>query len=222
MARPDFDLIVFDYDGVVADSELLNNRVLADLLNRIGLPTTLDYSLTHYMGRRWADIELLITERLGLPCPPHLRQDWFDNCHQRLKIELRSVEGFAPFLRQRPEQSCIASSSPPNWIELGLELFEISDNFSGKIFSGAVHVERGKPHPDLFLHAADAMKVSPQRTLVIEDSPAGVMGGVAAGMTVVGLCAGGHIRNGHADSLKAAGARHVFDSYAQIEDWLAS
>jgi len=222
VARPELDLIVFDYDGVVADSELLNNKVLVDLLNAIGLPTTLDYSLTHYMGRRWADIEQLISERLGLPCPPRMQQDWFDHCHRRLETELQSVTGFDQFLSKRFEQICIASSSPPAWIELGLKQFGTGNSFADKIFSGAVHVERGKPHPDLFLYAAEAMKVAPHRSLVIEDSPAGVIGGVAAGMTVVGLCAGGHIRDGHADSLKAAGAHHVFDSYAQIEDWLGS
>ena len=222
MARPDFDLIVFDYDGVVADSELLNNVVLADLLNGIGLPTSLDYSLTHYMGRRWADISEQISERLGSPCPPRLQQDWFDHCRLRYQTELKAVSGFESFVASRAEQRCIASSSPPDWIALGLDLFGARSAFDGRIYSGAVHVQRGKPHPDIFLYAAQAMQVAPERALVIEDSPAGVMGGVAAGMKVVGLCAGGHIRDGHADSLKAAGAHHVFESYAQIEDWLGA
>ena len=222
MAQPKFDLIVFDYDGVVADSELLNNRVLVDLLNGIGLPTTLDYALSHYMGRRWDDIAPMIGERLGQPCHQHLRQDWFDRCHSRTRTELKSVTGFDHFLRHRTEQVCIASSSPPPWIDIGLSLFGTSQPFENKIFSGAVHVDRGKPHPDLFLYAAHTLEVAPQRSLVIEDSPAGVTGGVAAGMTVVGLCAGGHIRDGHAETLKAAGAHHVFDSYAQIEHWLGT
>ncbi len=222
MARPEFDLIVFDYDGVVADSEMLNNVVLADLLNGIGLPTSLDYSLAHYLGRRWADISDQISERLGSPCPPQLRQDWFDHCRQRYQTELNPVSGFEAFVANRPEKRCIASSSPPDWIALGLDLFGSLNAFDGRIYSGAVHVERGKPHPDIFLYAAQAMQVAPERALVIEDSPAGVIGGVAAGMTVVGLCAGGHIRDGHADSLKAAGAHHVFDSYTQIEDWLGA
>lgn len=220
MKHPDFDLIVFDYDGVVADSEMLNNLVLADLLNGIGLPTSLDYSLTHYLGRRWADISEQVSGRLGSPCPPELQRDWFIHCGQRYQTELRPVNGFAPFLAGRTEKRCIASSSPPDWIAMGLDLFGSADAFDGCIFSGAVHVQRGKPHPDIFLYAAEAMQVAPDRALVIEDSPAGVMGGVAAGMTVVGLCAGGHIRDGHADSLKAAGAHHIFDSYEQLNDWL--
>ena len=221
MRRQNFDLVIFDYDGVVADSELLNHEVLVDILTGIGLETTLDYALAHYLGKRWADTEVLISERLGSPCPPHIQSDWFQNCHQRLKTELRAVDGFERFLSQRCEQYCIASSSPPKWIETGLQQFGAKAAFSGRIYSGAVHVQRGKPHPDLFLYAADAMNTAPERALVIEDSPAGVIGGIAAGMTVVGLCAGGHIRDGHAETLKAAGAHHVFSSYSQIEDWLA-
>lgn len=222
MKNPEFDLIVFDYDGVVADSELLNFRVLIDILHDIGLPTTLDYALGNYLGKRWDDTRLLISERLGSPCPPQVQTEWFQNCKLRTQTELRSVNGFEQFLERRSEHHCIASSSPPDWIELGLRQFGAAETFSGKVFSGAVHVERGKPHPDLFLYAADAMKIAPQRALVIEDSPAGVIGGVASGMTVVGLCAGGHIRDGHADTLKAAGAHYVFDSYDQIEDWLGT
>ena len=222
MKQPPFDLIVFDYDGVVADSELLNNTVLVDLLNGIGLPTTLDYALTHYMGRRWADSEVLISERLGAPCPPGFQNDWFENCHRRTEAELRAVSGFDTFLQNRSEKICIASSSPPEWIELGLRQFGAVGAFEDRIFSGAVHVTRGKPHPDLFLYSANTMNSPPERALVIEDSAAGIIGGVAAGMTVVGLCAGGHIRDGHADMLKAAGAHHVFESYSQIEDWLSS
>lgn len=99
--------------------------------------------------------------------------------------------------------------------------FGAMEAFAGKVYSGSVHVSRGKPHPDLFLYAADAINVVPHRSVVIEDSPAGVIGAAAAGMTVLGLCAGGHIRDGHAELLKSAGAHHVFETYDQIEDWLS-
>ncbi len=99
---------------------------------------------------------------------------------------------------------------------MGLARFGVATSFNGPIFSAAVHVKRGKPHPDLFLHAAAVMAVDPSRALVIEDTPTGVRAGVAAGMTVVGLCAGGHIRDGHADRLHAAGAHHVVDDYAGV------
>ncbi len=99
---------------------------------------------------------------------------------------------------------------------MGLNRFDLSATFGGPIYSATVHVTRGKPHPDLFLHAATEMQVDPARTLVIEDSISGVGAGVAAGMTVVGLCAGGHMRDGDSDRLRDAGAHHVVDDYAAI------
>ena len=216
-----FDLIIFDYDGVIADSELLNNTVMAELLGEIGLPTTLDDALASYLGKRWLDCEPIITKRLGAPCPPGLREEWTRRCHTRAERELSSVAGFETFLSARSERRCVASSSPPDWIEMGLRRFGADQAFNGPIFSAAVHVTRGKPHPDLFLFAAEAMQAAPSRTLVIEDSPTGVIAGVAAGMTVIGLCAGGHVRDGHAQTLADAGAHQVFDSYADLTAWMA-
>lgn len=217
-----FDLIIFDYDGVIADSELLNNAVMADLLSEIGLPTTLDDALASYLGKRWLDCEPIIAERLGAPCPPGVRGEWTRRCHDRAARELNSVAGFEAFLSARFERRCVASSSPPDWIEMGLRRFGADHAFDDAIFSAAVHVNRGKPHPDLFLFAAEAMGATPSDTLVIEDSPTGVIAGVAAGMTVAGLCAGGHIRNGHAQKLTEVGAHQVFDSYADLSAWMAT
>ena len=211
-----YDLIVFDYDGVVADSELLNNLVLSELLTECGLATSLDDALAIYQGKRWLDCQPLIEERLGGPCPGHVHGEWTRRCRDRAAAELSPVAGFVDFLAARRERRCIASSSPVAWIEMGLERFGVAASFNGPIFSAAVHVTRGKPHPDLFLHAASVMEVDPVRALVIEDTPTGVRAGVAAGMTVVGLCAGGHIRDGHPDRLRAAGAHYVVDDYAGI------
>jgi beta-phosphoglucomutase-like phosphatase (HAD superfamily) len=115
---------------------------------------------------------------------------------------------------------CIASSSPPGWIELGLGTMGIDAQHAGPIYSSAVHVTRGKPHPDLFLHAAAELGVPADRTVVIEDSPAGVRAGAAAGMTVLGLLAGGHIRHGHGERLLAAGADRVLSDYAAVEAFI--
>lgn len=202
------DLIIFDYDGVVADSELLNNTVLAEVLTGIGLATTPDEAIATYMGKRWLDCRPLIEERLGRLCPDHVHADWTRLCHERAGSGLTAVPGLAAFLEGRGEPRCIASSSPPDWIELGLARFGLTGEL-GPVFSAAVHVTRGKPHPDLFLHAAAAMNADPARTIVIEDSATGVLAGVAAGMRVVGLCAGGHVRDGHAERLEAAGAHDI-------------
>jgi beta-phosphoglucomutase-like phosphatase (HAD superfamily) len=135
-----YDLIVFDYDGVVADSELLNNRVLSELLTECGLPTSLDDALSSYMGKRWLDCLPLIEDRLGGPCPDHFHGEWTRRCHERAASELRPVHGFPDFLAGRRERRCIASSSPVAWIQMGLERFGAGASFGDAIFSAAVHV----------------------------------------------------------------------------------
>jgi beta-phosphoglucomutase-like phosphatase (HAD superfamily) len=164
----------------------------------------------------------LIEGQIGGRCPDQIRADWSRLCHERAATDLTPVAGFLDFLAGRSEPRCVASSSPVDWIEMGLERFGVADTFGGPIFSAAVHVTRGKPHPDLFLHAAEVMNVAPERALVIEDTPTGVRAGVAAGMTVVGLLAGGHVRDGHGDLLAAAGAHAVFADYPAVAAFMAN
>lgn len=179
------------------------------------MPMTLEEALSAYVGKRWLDCLALIEARFG-PCPEGLHEEWTRRCHARAPLELLPVAGALDFMATRDERRCIASSSPLDWIHMGLNRFDLSPTFGGPIYSATVHVTRGKPHPDLFLHAAAEMQVDPARTLVIEDSISGVAAGVAAGMTVVGLCAGGHMRDGDGDRLRDAGAHHVVDDYAAI------
>lgn len=209
------DLIIFDYDGVVADSELLNNTILAEVLTGIGLPTTPDEAIAAYMGKRWVDFRPLIEARLEGPCPETVHPDWTRLSHERARSALTAVPGLAEFVDGLEGPRCIASSSTPEWIELGLARFGLTGQL-GPVFSAAVHVTRGKPHPDIFLYAAAAMGVDAGRSVVIEDSPTGVLAGVAAGMRVIGLCAGGHIRDGHAERLEAAGAHDIAWSWDEV------
>jgi HAD superfamily hydrolase (TIGR01509 family) len=211
-----YDLIIFDFDGVVADSELLSSGVMADLLTEGGLPTTLDDVLDNYVGRRWRDARPMIEALHGKACPPDFHETATRICHTRAATELEPVPGLMDFLAARTEARCIASSSGPDWLHLGLDRFGLRPMFEGAIFSAAIHVERGKPFPDLFLHAARSMGVEPERALVIEDSEAGVAAGRAAGMTTIGLTAGGHARPGMAERLTAVGADHIAASYAEV------
>ena len=216
-----YDLIIFDYDGVVADSEVLNSSVMAEQLSALGLPTTLDDVLAAYTGKRWRDNRPAVEAALGRPCPDDFHTTWFATCRARAPHQLKPVPGVIDFMDARPEGRCIASSSGPDWIGVGLELFGLTEQFDGSVFTG-LRVERGKPHPDIFLHAAETLGVDPARALVIEDSEAGVTAGVAAGMTVVGLLAGGHVRDGHAQRLRDRGAHHVAHSYAAVADFMDS
>ena len=208
-------LLIFDFDGVVADSELIANAELARALTDIGLPTTLEQSLARYMGRRWIDCEADIEAALGYPLPPAFNDARRAGVRARLAAELTEVAGLSAFLAAHDHPRCIASSSSHEWLALALDIIGLADLFPHR-FSGASDVVHGKPAPDLFLHAARIMGFAPADCVVIEDSVAGVTGGVAAGMRVIGLVAGTHIRDGHAETLVAAGAHAIAASYDEV------
>lgn len=215
MASP-AQLIIFDYDGVVADSEILNNRALADILTESGLPTTTEDVIARYMGKRWIDFRDEIAARLPASDMDQLLASWTQLCRQRADTELQAVPGVKDFVQSLGDRPrCIASSSKPDWIAFGLDHMGLAGQM-GPIFSAAVHVTRGKPHPDLFLHAANHFRIDPDACLVIEDSPTGVRAAVAAGMPVIGLAAGSHVRDDHADRLRVAGAQHIANSYHDV------
>lgn len=216
------ELIIFDFDGVIADSETLANQVLAERLTQLGFATSLEDAFEHYMGRHWTDCLRIFEALWGCPAPSTLPLDVHAECERRLG-DLREVPGAAAFIRRNAARAqCIASSSTPDWIERRLRLFGLAERFEQRIFSAAIHVARGKPHPDIYLHAARAMSVDPRRAVVIEDSPTGVAAGAAAGAMVVGLCAGSHVRPGHAERLAAAGARYVCHSFEEVDRLLAA
>lgn len=214
-------LIIFDFDGVIVDSESLMSQVLAEGLTAHGFPTTLDDSLTHYLGRNWQACERHFHEHWGTPMPDNLRAAIDLEVELRLP-DLQPIGGAVDFVRGRPDQRrCIASSSPPAWIERCLNLVGLRDAFAGAIFSTSVHVQRGKPHPDIYVHAAHAMGVPADQALIIEDSPIGVAAAVAAGAQVIGLCAGSHVGDEHGEKLRAAGAHHICHSFAEVERLLS-
>jgi HAD superfamily hydrolase (TIGR01509 family) len=205
-------LIIFDFDGVVADSERVANQVLAEGLSAIGMATTVEQSLQLYMGKRWRDCQAAIEERHGAPLPDGFIEQQRDMVISQLERGMTAVPGVEAFIdRFAGTPRCIASSSTQEWIAAGLKHMGLAHRFEHR-FSGH-DIERGKPHPDLFLLAASTLGVEPHECIVIEDSATGVTAGRAAGMLTIGLCAGGHIIDGHAERLTAAGADHVVGSY---------
>jgi HAD superfamily hydrolase (TIGR01509 family) len=215
-------LIIFDFDGVVADSEVLANTELAALLTEHGLPTTLHDSYDRYMGKRWADSETAIVAQLGKPLPPEFRPTLQARTRARFAEVLQPVAGVKSFLADfKHHAHAIASSSSPEYLAASLQRFDLAEHFGPNVFS-ATMVERGKPDPDIFFLAASRLKAHPDQCIVIEDSPTGVRAGRAAGMTTIGLLAGSHIRPGHGEQLRAAGANHVVNSYAEAKALLHS
>ncbi len=214
--------IIYDFDGVIADSEVLANVVLAEAVSALGLPTTLDDSIARYMGKRWSEIAPAIEAGTGRTLPADFLDDLKLATFARFRQALRPVPGVEDFIvRFTALPRCIASSSSVERLQLSMDVLALGHHFPDTVFS-ADAVPRGKPHPDIFLHAADRIGVAPAHCLIVEDSPNGVRAGLAAGACVVGLCAASHIRPGHAERLRDAGAAHVFESWPQVADFLAA
>lgn len=214
--KPLFEAIIFDFDGVIADSEVLANRVLADMVTALGRPTSLDDALGRYMGKRLPDLIAAIESDLGKPVAGSFAQDIQAATLASFRSDLREVQGARAFLEAHAGVNrCIASSSSRERLAMSLDVLGLTGHFAGSVFS-ADEVSRGKPHPDLFLMAAMRMGADPSHCLVIEDSESGVRAGRAAGMTVVGFCAAGHIRSGHPERLVAAGAHHMANNWNEV------
>jgi len=178
-------LLIMDNDGVLVDSELIANRILAALLTEYGDPITYQEAIASYMGTSLAHVREVVEAKLERPLPADFEQRYHDELFTRLRSDLTSVPGVEAALDAIDLPTCVASSGTHERIELTLKTVGMYDRFAGRIFSSQ-DVERGKPFPDLFLHAADRMGVEPSEAVVVEDSPYGVQAAKAAGMTVVG------------------------------------
>ena len=198
-------LVIFDCDGVLVDSEPLSNRILAERLTAIGLPTTTEGSIRDYMGRSWASCQALIEARLGRPLPDGFADGYHEELFAALRSELQPVKGVVAALDAISSPTCVASSGAHEKIRTSLGATGLLERFEGRIFS-ATDVEHGKPAPDLFLHAARTMGVEPAGCAVVEDSVYGVRAAVAAGMRAYGF--GGGLT---APDLLAAEGAVVFD-----------
>ena len=218
-----FEAIIFDFDGVLIESEYVGNKQIADFLTAAGHPTSVEDSMNRFMGLAGRDFHDAIERWIGGPLPEdfHAAREVAD---QRVLEEgVESVAGAVAFIRALPPDlpKAIASSSSIEWIERHLDHLGLRQVFVPHIYSGRTHVERGKPAPDLYLHAAEALGADIARTVIIEDSPVGVRGALASGAEVIGLCAGRHCMTGHADRLRALGVRHVAHDFGEVAELLA-
>jgi HAD superfamily hydrolase (TIGR01509 family) len=208
--------LIFDFDGVIADSEVLAGTILAKFVNDLGLATTLNEALNRYGGKRWSDILAAVEDSFGQKLPEGFSERLKEATLSSFRQDLRAIEGVADFLTQfRELPHCVASSSSLDRLILCLDILGLTKEFGDFVFSAEM-VPRGKPFPDVFLLAAERMKVNPLDCIVIEDSANGVRAGVAAGMTVIGLCAASHLQPGHAQRLMAAGASYSANSWNEV------
>jgi beta-phosphoglucomutase-like phosphatase (HAD superfamily) len=188
-----YDLVIFDNDGVLVDSEPIANRVLAAYLTELGVPTTYEESLRDYMGSALHRVHDLVRLRHGRTLPPSFDDELHARTFEAFRRELRPVAGIDAVLGKLDADGvpyCLASSAAHSRIQVALRTTGLLDRFAAerpgggtRIFSSQ-DVGRGKPAPDLFLHAAASMAVLPARCAVVEDSPLGVQAAIAAGMDV--------------------------------------
>jgi HAD superfamily hydrolase (TIGR01509 family) len=212
-------LVIFDCDGVLVDSEVLSNGLLAEMMTELGHAMTTEEALQKFSGRSLADVLALAESILGRPIPEDLGRHYGQRLSERLRHELKPVVGAKEAVAALPYPRCVASSSTFERIRLSLDVTGLAPLFGDHIFS-ATQVTNGKPSPDLYLFAADAMSVAPSACVVVEDSPLGVTAGVAAGMTVIGFTGAEH-GTGLARRLAAAGARRVIGSMHRLPATIA-
>ena len=182
-----FDLVIFDCDGVLVDSERLVVRTEAEILTSLGWPLTEADVVERFVGRSAASMHQEIERQLGRSI------DWDAEFESQYRLaferELAPVPGVVDALDRIPIPNCVASSGSHDRIRLTLGLTGLFARFEGRIFS-VDDVAEGKPAPDIFLHAAEQMGTPPHRCAVVEDSISGVVAGLAAGMAVFAFAGG--------------------------------
>lgn len=187
-----YDLVIFDNDGVLVDSEPLSNRLLAGYLTELGHPTTYEDSLRDYMGAAMHRVHDLVLERTGRRLPEDFDATFHARVFAGFREELEPVEGVVEVLKRLAAAGvpyCVASSGNHERIRVGHRKTGLDAWFPEDVVFSAEDVGKGKPAPDLFLHAAERMGVAPGRCVVVEDSRLGVQAAVAAGMDVYGFTA---------------------------------
>jgi HAD superfamily hydrolase (TIGR01509 family) len=217
-----FEGLIFDFDGVLIESEWVGNRHIADYLSAIGHPTSTEQSMDNFMGLSGSDFIAAIENWIGRPLPQDFHAVRAAEDARVLEEGIEEVAGAVAFVRSLPARlpRAICSSSSSRWIRRHLAHIGLEDAFGEMIFSGREHVPRGKPAPDLYIHAAAALGVEIGKCVIIEDSPVGVSGALASGAKVIGLVAGRHCTHGHEARLRSLGVRHVAHDFDELGEML--
>ncbi|MCA0273723.1 MAG: HAD family hydrolase [Proteobacteria bacterium] len=209
------DLVIFDCDGVLIDSEIISAQMLIDELSALGVGIDLDYVARNFLGRSYPTVMRQIRQEFGLDLPPEFEEQYRARLMQAFEERLTIMPGVSDLLVTLGVPYCIATSSSPRRARRSLEIVDLPRLDDTPLFTASM-VERGKPAPDLFLLAAQQMGVSPENCLVIEDSLNGIRAGLAAGMEVYRFTGGSHLRGGDLTPPEDARAAAAFDSFAQF------
>jgi HAD superfamily hydrolase (TIGR01509 family) len=211
-----FELVIFDCDGVLVDSEPIINRAHAESLTACGYPITEHDLVERFCGMSDPEMLAIVEREWGRALPLSYTERVGVMIESGFCQSLAAIDGVTEALDAFRLPVCVASSSSPEQIRRKLELTGLLDRFEQSNLFSAAMVARGKPAPDLFLYAAHRLGAPPGRCLVIEDTPAGIEAACAAGMTAIGFCGGSHCGPEHGPRLKARGAALVIDDMHKL------
>ena len=210
------DLVIFDCDGVLIDSEIIACTVDAEELSKEGYPISVAEVVRRFAGVPGGAMRATVESDLGRALSADYDQRIEDRVFAAYRTRLNPIAGAVEAISTLPWRYCVASSSRPAKLCLGLIETEQFELFYPHIFSASL-VERGKPAPDIFLYAAQRMQATPHSCLVVEDSVAGVQAGRAAGMRVIGFTGGSHCNGEHTALLREQGADLVISRFDELQ-----
>jgi HAD superfamily hydrolase (TIGR01509 family) len=213
------DLVIFDCDGVLVDSELIFARILAECLTAVDFPTTVDEAIILGFGKNRAALSAAVAAQFGRALPDTFFETFATHSAAAFEQELLPVAGVEDLLAALPVARCVASNGRLDRVRQRLAITGLLPFFDPHVFS-ASQVAYGKPAPDLFFFVAQRLGAAAKDCTVVEDSIPGVEAAVAAGMPVVGFCGGSHCPDGHADRLIAAGCSLVFAKMPDLAAFL--
>ncbi len=213
----DIDLVIFDCDGVLIDSEIISARVLMNALEDLGASVDFPYFKANFLGRSFAKVADSLRKDFRLELPATFEADYRSVLLREFETQLKPVDGIEPVLDQLGVAKCVATSSSPERAGRSLNVSGLAARFGDDVFT-ASQVKNGKPAPDLFLHAAGCMKVAPSRCLVIEDSHPGLLAARAAGMHVLHFIGGSHLSSEDAPAKGISPPVPFFETWSSFFD----
>ena len=218
-----FDLIIFDCDGVLVDSEIIAAEVESKLLTEAGYPIGVEEMGERFAGMTWQNILLTIEREAAIPLSASLLDKSEKLLDARLARDVKVIDGVKFALSRLRKPYCICSNSSSHRLDMMLSKVGLKEIFAPHVFSAKdLGPDRVKPKPDIFLHGAAQFGADPARTLVVEDSVHGITGARAAGMRVVGFTGASHSYPSHADRLTEAGAETVISRMSELPDVIAA
>ncbi|MEP3276933.1 MAG: HAD family hydrolase [Stappiaceae bacterium] len=212
MACNAFDLVIFDCDGVLIDSEMISAGLLAREMANLVPSIDLDYVLTHYLGRAFPRVAVKFETAFGQALDDDFERRYRDKLAVEFEGKLTEMPGVRHVLANLAVPHCVATSSSPARVKMSLEMIDLLDECEDVLYTSS-QVRRGKPAPDLFLHVAKEMQVEPSACLVIEDSMPGIRAALAAGMTVWHFTGGSHLQRSCAQLTKGVVPHHTFSTF---------